>query len=330
MKRPRPVVAFQGEMGSYSEQAVASWWNGLAVLLPQRDSQRVIDAVDRGAADFGLLPVANTIAGDVVENRAALASNARVREEGSVTLDIVLCLLALPGASLDQIRTVASHPVALAQCAAFFARNPHLRPVESYDTAGAARDVAAHGSLTEAAIASPSAAGLYGLEVLLENVADAAVSRTTFTIISVDGARRTRRSRARKDEGRPAAGRPVERIHAIRGATTVTADCAADICDATSELLRDIARRNRVTAAEIVSVSFTVTPDLRSEFPARAARELGWDDVAMLCASSIPVPGSVPRCIRVLVHAYTSMRQNELRHVYLHGARKLRPDLASD
>lgn len=328
MTRAHPVVAFQGEMGSFSEQAVARWWNGLAVLLPQRDSRRVIDAVDRGAADFGLLPVANTIAGDVVENRAAIAANPRVREEGSLTIDIVPCLLALPGATLPRIRTVASHPVALAQCSNFFAQHPHATPVDSYDTAGAARDVAAHGSLAEAAIASPAAARLYGLEVLRENVSDAAVNQTTFAIISVEGARRNRKSRARSAERLRAARR--ERIQAIRGATTVAADCAADICDATTELLRDISRRNHVTAAEIVSVSFTVTPDLRSEFPARAARELGWDDVAMLCSSSIPVPGSLPRCIRVMIHAYTSMPQSDLRHVYLHGARKLRPDLASD
>lgn len=329
MTRPRPVVAFQGELGSFSEQAVHRWWNGSAVPLPQRDSQRVIDAVDRGAADFGLLPVANTIAGEVAENRAAIAANPRVREEGSVTLDIVQSLLALPGAALDQIGTVASHPIALAQCAKFFAANRHLRAVESYDTAGAARDVAAHASLAEAAIASPSAAELYGLEVLLENVSDAPINQTTFSIITVQGARRTRRSRSGNGTGESVAG-PGARIHAIRGATTVPADCAADICDATAELLRDIARLNRVTAAEIVSVSFTVTPDLRSEFPARAARELGWDDVAMLCASSIPVPGSVPRCIRVMLHAYTDVGRDDLQHVYLHGARRLRPDLASD
>lgn len=329
MTRSRPVVAFQGEIGSFSEQAVARWWNGLAVLLPQRDSQRVIDAVDRGAADFGVLPIANTIAGDVVDNRAAIAANARVREEGSLTLDIVQCLLALPGATLATIRTVASHPVALAQCSRFFSRHPHLSPVDSYDTAGAARDVAAHGSLTEAAIASPAAADLYGLEVVCESVSDSAVNRTTFAVVSVEGARRTRRSRGHGAETQPAASRG-ERIQAIRGATTVAADCAADICDATTELLRDISRHNRVTAAEIVSVAFTVTPDLRSEFPARAARELGWDDVAMLCSSSIPVPGSLPRCIRVMIHAYTSVPQSDLRHVYLHGARKLRPDLTRD
>lgn len=317
-------------MGSFSEQAVHRWWKGLAVLLPQRDSQRVIDAVDRGAADFGILPVANTIAGNVVENCAAIAANSRVRKEGSVTLDIIQCLLAMPGATLDRISTVASHPVALAQCSRFFAGHPHLSPVESYDTAGAARDVAAHGSLSKAAIASPAAAALYGLEVVRDNVSDAAVNQTTFAIISVEGARRTRRSRGRHAERQPVAAHRHERIHAIRGATTVPADCAADICDATTELLLDIARRNRVTAAEIVSVSFTVTQDLRSEFPARAARELGWDDVAMLCSSSIPVPGSVARCIRVLVHAYTSIPRSDLRHVYLRGARKLRPDLTRD
>lgn len=328
MMRARPVVAFQGELGSFSEQAVHQRWNGAAVPLPQRDCQRVVDAVDRGAADFGVLPMSNTIAGEVAESRAVIAANGRVREEWSVTLEVVQSLLAVPGAALSEVQTVASHPVALAQCSAFFAEYPHLRPVESYDTAGAARDVAAHGSVTEAAIASPAAAARYGLQVLLADVSDAKDNRTTFSIISVDGARRTMQSApGERDTG---ARDGATRVHAIRGATTVRADYAADICDATAELLREIAWKNNIGATEIVSVYFTVTPDLRSEFPARAARELGWDDVPMLCASSIPVPGSVPRCVRVMVHTYTPVRRDELRHVYLHGARQLRPDLAND
>ncbi len=325
MTRAGPVVAFQGELGSFSEQAVHQWWSGAAVPLPQRDSQRVVDALVRGAADFGVLPVSNSIAGEVIENRAVIAASELVREEGSITLDIVQSLLALPGVDIQDLRTVASHPVALAQCSAFFAGNPQLRPVVSYDTAGAARDVAAHRSPSEAAIASPAAGERYGLRVLLGDVSDAGDNRTTFAIIAADGtrsARRASRQTARTSEDARA------RIHAIRGATTVRADDAAEICDATAELLGEIAGRNGLTAADVVSVHFTVTPDLRSEFPARAARELGWDDVAMLCASSIPVPGALPRCIRVLMHAYTGAGRTALQHVYLHDARALRPDLA--
>lgn len=326
MTRPRIVVAFQGELGSFSEQAVQRWWGGEAAPLPQRDCQRVIDAVTRGAADFGVLPVANTIAGEVVESRAVIAANPKVREEGTITLEIVQSLLVVPGAELDDIRTVASHPVALAQCKTFFAAHRNITPVASYDTAGAARDVAAHGLRAEAAIASPTAAQRYGLEVRVANVSDASDNRTTFSVVTVAGARSARGRRlnpaVREDGGTP-------RLHAIRGATTVVADDAARICDATTELLREIAEANSLDADDVVSVHFTVTPDLRSEFPARAARELGWDDVAMLCATSIPVPGSVPRCIRVMLHAYTSAGREELRHTYLHGAAALRPDLSA-
>lgn len=326
MSRSRIVVAFQGELGSFSEQAVQRWWAGAAAPLPQRDCQRVIDAVARGAADFGVLPVANTIAGEVVESRAVIAAHPDVREEGTITLEIVQSLLVVPGAELDDIRTVASHPVALAQCRKFFAAHRNITPVASYDTAGAARDVAAHGSRSEAAIASPAAAQRYGLEVRVANVSDASDNRTTFAVITVAGARSARSVRV-NPIGREEAGQL--RMHAIRGATTVVADDAARICDATTELLREIAEANSLAAEDVVSVHFTVTPDLRSEFPARAARELGWDDVAMLCATSIPVPGSVGRCIRVMLHAYTAASREELKHTYLHGAAALRPDLAA-
>ena len=326
MSGSRVVVAFQGELGSFSEQAVQRWWGGEAAPLPQRDCQRVIDAVARGAAAFGVLPVANTIAGEVVESRAAIAANPTVREEGTITLDIVQSLLVVPGAQLDDIRTVASHPVALAQCNKFFAAHRNVTPIASYDTAGAARDVAAHGSRAEAAIASPAAAQRYGLEVRIANVSDASDNRTTFAVVTVAGS--TARRSARINPA-PRADADSRRVHAIRGATTVAADDAAQICDATTELLSAIAQANSLAPDDVLSVHFTVTPDLRSEFPARAARELGWDDVAMLCATSIPVPGSVPRCIRVMLHAYTGATRDRLRHVYLHAAAALRPDLAS-
>ena len=117
------------------------------------------------------------------------------------------------------------------------------------------------------------------------------------------------------------------RLRALRGATTVSRDDGALVLAATSELLREMTTRNGVQPDDIVSVLFTVTDDLRSEFPARAARELGWRDVPLLCTVEIPVPGALPRCIRVLMHLETTRERSSLRHVYLGEARVLRPDL---
>lgn len=113
----------------------------------------------------------------------------------------------------------------------------------------------------------------------------------------------------------------------IRGATTVETDSETAILASTRELLARIVEVNEVDVADIASALFTVTPDLMESFPAQAARELGWQDVALLNAQEIPVPGSLPHCIRILIHWNTEKRQEEIRHVYLRGATALRPDL---
>jgi chorismate mutase len=113
----------------------------------------------------------------------------------------------------------------------------------------------------------------------------------------------------------------------IRGATTVEANSAGAILAATRALLTRIVEANEVDPADVASVLFTVTPDLTAVFPAQAARELGWHHVALLDAQEIPVPGSFPRCVRVLVHWNTDVPQEEIRHIYLGGAASLRPDL---
>jgi len=117
------------------------------------------------------------------------------------------------------------------------------------------------------------------------------------------------------------------RARAIRGATTVDSNTPDQIRYATRELLETIVARNDITSADVISAIFTVTHDLTSEFPAHAARELGWLDVPLLCTLEIPVPGSLPKCIRVLLHVESSASRTEIRHVYLHAARALRPDL---
>jgi chorismate mutase len=119
-------------------------------------------------------------------------------------------------------------------------------------------------------------------------------------------------------------------VRALRGATTVEADDADAIGEATRELLSQIMSVNALVAADVVSVIFTVTADLRSDFPARAARDLGWVDVPLLCTVEIPVPNALARCIRVLMHVETARSRDAMRHVYLRQARTLRPDLLAD
>lgn len=101
---------------------------------------------------------------------------------------------------------------------------------------------------------------------------------------------------------------------------------ASNILEATDELLARLIEANELRPDDIVSALFTVTNDLDAAFPARAAEDFGWNIVALLHSSEIPVPGSLPRCIRVLVHAYSARTRDEIAHVYLREAVKLRPD----
>ena len=119
-------------------------------------------------------------------------------------------------------------------------------------------------------------------------------------------------------------------IRGVRGATTVAADEPELILQATRELLEEILEENEnMKPEDIASAVFTVTDDLVSTFPAQAARQMGWSLVPMLCAREIPVPGSLPKVIRVLVHWNTDVPQSEITHVYLREAVKLRPDLVA-
>ena len=119
-------------------------------------------------------------------------------------------------------------------------------------------------------------------------------------------------------------------IRGVRGATTVSADEPDLILEATRELLEAILDANENMKPEDVgSAFFTVTDDLASTFPAQAARQMGWSLVPMVCAREIPVPGSLPLAIRVLVHWNTDVPQNKITHVYLREAVKLRPDLVA-
>ncbi|GLW34680.1 chorismate mutase [Actinoplanes regularis] len=117
-------------------------------------------------------------------------------------------------------------------------------------------------------------------------------------------------------------------VRAIRGATQVDADERDLVLAATAELVAEVLARNELLVSDVISVLFTTTPDLTSEFPAVAARKVGFEDVPLLCASEIDVPGAMPRVIRLLAHADTTRPRHLIRHVYLRGAARLRHDIA--
>lgn len=117
------------------------------------------------------------------------------------------------------------------------------------------------------------------------------------------------------------------RLAAVRGATTVEEDDAGKVAERTAELLETMMERNDIREDAIVSIIFTATPDLVSDFPAVAARNIGLSKVPLLCSQEIPVAGSVERCVRVLMHVYSIKPRDEIRHAYLHGAKQLRTDL---
>ncbi|GAB7387517.1 chorismate mutase [Bacillaceae bacterium] len=117
-------------------------------------------------------------------------------------------------------------------------------------------------------------------------------------------------------------------VRGIRGATTVKENSAAAILEATQELLGEMIERNRLVPEQVASVLFTVTRDLDAEFPAKAMRSFpGWEWVPLICANEIPVPGSLDKCIRIMMLVNTEKRQDEINHVFLKEARGLRPDL---
>ena len=123
-------------------------------------------------------------------------------------------------------------------------------------------------------------------------------------------------------------GRRPLLVRAARGAITVERDTRGAVLAATERLLRELLDRNSLVQDDVVSILFTATEDLRSAFPAEAARRMGLAAVPLLCAREMDVEGSLPSCVRVLLHFHTVLRPSEVTHVYLEDARGLRDDLA--
>src|SRR3990170_2508767 len=132
---------------------------------------------------------------------------------------------------------------------------------------------------------------------------------------------------ARPDPGRPGDTSGMSaRVCGIRGATTVQENTPEAILGATTELLTELMRANGFQAGDVASAFFTTTRDLNAEFPAVAANRMGWTDAALLCGHEMDVPGSLAKCLRILLHVNTEKEPQELVHIYLRGAQVLRPD----
>lgn len=301
-------VAFQGDRGAYAETAISDIWHHPVEYLPMPTFAAAVRAVITADADSCVIPIENSIVGRIEAGWQAIASHPQLRTVNDAMVAVRHCLLAPKGATINDLRSAASHPVALAQCDRFFEHHPWIKPTKSFDTAGAAREIAERGDKTRAAIAGRAAADRYGLTVLEEGIQDTRDNHTHFVAVVSQRSKLWRRT------------------HAIRGATSVDRNDPRQIAEATRELLEQIVERNWLEMDEIISCWFTVTPDLNSAFPALAAREMGWVDVPLLCASEIPVPGSMPRILRILVEIEPRAPRPIDSHVYLREAVALRPD----
>ncbi|MEO7963782.1 MAG: prephenate dehydratase domain-containing protein [Gemmatimonadaceae bacterium] len=180
-RSPR-VVAFQGERGAYGDLAIDQRWGSDVLREPCWDFEGVIASVVRGAADAGVLPVTNVIVGNIPGVKDAIARSGLQRVD-TVTVPVRHCLLGVRGSDVSRIRIASSHAVALAQCAYFFARHAEIEARARYDTAGAAREVAARRTLGEAAVASAECAARYGLVILERDIGDRSDNATTFAVI---------------------------------------------------------------------------------------------------------------------------------------------------
>lgn len=177
------AVAIQGEAGSFSHAAALETHGPVIRLVPCVTFVELFRAVETGAATSGIVPIENTLAGSVHENYDLLHAHA-LHVVAETELRIRHCLVAPPRTTLPQIRRVASHPVALAQCRQFFVSHPDVVAVPAYDTAGSVRDVMSGTVAADAAIASKLAAELYGADVVAEGLEDHAENYTRFLVVA--------------------------------------------------------------------------------------------------------------------------------------------------
>lgn len=178
------IIAIQGDVASFHDLAVRAYFKKTSVeLYPCRTFNQVCLAVDSRKAYFGVIAIENSLAGSLLPNYALL-ENYPIQIIGEQYLHIRHNLMALPGQSLQDIREVRSHPMALAQSSEFFERHPHLEPLETNDTAESAREIAENRINRVGAVASQLAAELYGLEILEEGIENLNQNYTRFFVIA--------------------------------------------------------------------------------------------------------------------------------------------------
>lgn len=178
-----PTVAIQGELGSFSHVAALKALGDETRVLQCRTFREAFEAVTRGDAPYGVVPIENSLVGSIYENYDLLADY-RLPIVGETEVRVSLSLLARPGTRLQAVRRVHSHPVALNQCRRFLASLTDVEPVASYDTAGSVWEVMERGSVRDAAIGSPFAAKLYGALVLAEGIEDDPQNFTRFLVVA--------------------------------------------------------------------------------------------------------------------------------------------------
>lgn len=180
--KSKPYVAFQGEPGAFSQEAVRKLAGDRVQVLPCQRFEEVFQALESGQAEAGVIPIENSLAGSVHENYDHLL-HYDFRIAGETTVRIVHHLIAPPGVRFRQIRRVYSHPVALNQCLKFFAKNPQIEKVPFYDTAGSVKMLMENGLRDAGAIASALAAEIYGARILRKSIEDDRRNFTRFFLL---------------------------------------------------------------------------------------------------------------------------------------------------
>ncbi len=173
-------VAFQGELGAFSEEAIQQLWGGDVEAVPCREFRDVAAALARGDVDRGVLPVENTIVGSVQTAHDVIDATPGIHAIAETVVAVHHCLLGTPGTKFDQVRDVFSHQIALAQCGNFFRANPRLTVHAVYDTAGAAVDVSNLADPAFAAVASRASAKRYSLDIVVPDIEDRPDNQTRF------------------------------------------------------------------------------------------------------------------------------------------------------
>jgi prephenate dehydratase len=193
LNKKKERVAYQGEAGAYSEEAVRQFFGGGVETVPCRTLHETIHAVESRQADSCMLPIENAVAGSV-ESAYELLMDTDLRIRGEVILRVRHTLIGVSGAALESIRRVRSHPQALAQCERYLERH-NLEPEPAFDTAGAARELAEHPAPDIAVIAHEAAAAIYGLEVLDRGIEDLPFNYTRFFVLGTEDPPRAQRNK---------------------------------------------------------------------------------------------------------------------------------------